>query len=90
MQGTWKMSVMGIDGGQMIITSDSVTIYPSVTTAVLSGDAKPATSKVKWKESGNQITSIDETGGKLTFTVLDKDHLSLKSPDGDELFTREK
>ncbi len=87
-QGTWDMSVMGIDAGKMIFTPDSTTIYPSVGASMLG--SKQGSSKVKWQRSGNQITAIDEAGQKMTLTVVDQDHLNFKTADGDALLTREK
>jgi hypothetical protein len=88
MQGTWKMSTSGVDAGQMIVTPDSMNIYPSQMSTLLGG--KQSSVKTKWKKSGNQITAIEETGAKETFTVLDRDHLNLENAGGPVLLTRDK
>src|ERR1700686_2198505 len=71
-EGTWKMNVSGMDAGQMIVTPDSLSVYPSTTSTLMGG--KPSSEKFKLKRSGNQITVIGEKSGTMTFTVLDRDH----------------
>lgn len=88
MQGTWKMSTGGVDAGQMIVTADSMNTYPSQMSTLLGG--KPTSVKTKWEKSGNQITAIEQTGAKETFTVIDRDHLNLENAGAPVLLTRDK
>ena len=88
-QGTWTMSSSGIPGGEATITADSLSIYPNAGAMVLGG-SKQVTEKVKWKRSGNQITAIEPAGTKVTFSILDPDHMNLDTGDGAVLFSRNK
>jgi hypothetical protein len=88
-QGTWIMSSSGIPLGEATITPDSLSIYPNAG-AVALGGAKQVTEKVKWKRSGNQITAIEPAGSKVTFSILDPDHMNLENGNEPVLLSRNK
>jgi hypothetical protein len=88
-QGTWNMSASGVPMGEATITPDSLSIYPNAFTAAVGG-VKQITEKVKWKRNGKEITAIEPAGSKVTFAILDPDHMNLENGSDPVLLSRNK
>jgi len=87
-QGTWNMSASGIPVGEATITPDSLSLYPNAFAAA--SGTKQVTEKAKWTRSGNQITAIEPAGTKVTFSILDPDHMNLGNGNESVLLSRNK